>query len=240
MNKLRVERKTSAYIICVLLSFLSFLIFYIPNGFFYEDDALIYSSYFLRYIIDSFIPVFLAFIIFTNSRNEKLFKTFLSAVLLNLPRLAYTVPYYYLYYMSEGYDSYESLIFLSIRSALLVLIFSIEILIIARIAAITLRRTEKKYYSQYGRGGNFSFFDLSCPPVVAIFSISISRFAVNLINEIYYTVIYIIDYAGTYRTKEIYLIIIKFLFALLTLFVTHFLIILYAKRVMKSNERRTN
>jgi hypothetical protein len=218
-------KRGAAYLIIFLASLASFLIYYVPGLYAYEFEYLAYISDFLCLVIDFMIPAFSAFVLLLSS--EGLPRTILSAFKLTLPRLIYTVPYFYLYYIYQGFDSMESLALLSLRSAVFLLIFTLELLLLYYGARLILKLTRR------GEALDFSkplpFFDTATASAFAILMISFIKFILNIISEIVDTVTYLIDYAGEYHADEITYMILRYLFILASLLITHLLLILFER-----------
>ncbi len=233
MTEIYSRLKKSSYARVFLISLISFLIFYIPNYFISNNEPLIYISYFIREFIDSFIPVFSAAVIYFADCDKKLFKRFLSALKLSLPRLIYVIPYYYLYYMSQGFDSLESLMYLSVHSVFLMLVFPVELSLYVIIASFLGKRRARKTGYKLNFEEERGIFDLATPFAFSLFSISLSRFTYDTVMEMRDAISYLVNYAGSYRTSEIIFMLIKFLFVLATLLAMHALLQFMRKRAVK-------
>lgn len=224
-----------AYLILAALSLTEFLIFYIPELYKYSlPEWVLYLSLFLRMALFAVIPTLSAFLLFYFYRKAKTGKRILKAILLTLPRLIYLLPYNYLYYATMGYDLFESLIFASVKALFFLLVYSLEIMLFALIAERIYKRGIKKLSVKCSLFDEGQIFDLTIPAHASLFAISFSRFALDFITELINLINYVIEYADSYRLGEIYFIIGKFLFILLVLFLTYFILI-FAKKKLKTH-----
>ncbi len=237
MTEVYLKLKKSSYATIFLISLFSFLIFYIPNNFFFDIDALIYISYFIRQFIDSFIPVFSAAVLFLSDTEKPVYKSILPALKLALPRLVYVIPYYYLYYMAEGFDSFESIAFLSIHAVFLLIVFTLEIWLYSLLARFALKRRARVHGYEIDFEEERSVFDLASPLSFALFTLPLARFVYDLIQEIYSAVSYLVEYAGSYRPGEIVFMLGKFVFVLLSLLLSHLLVHFFKRRAKTAYQR---
>ena len=113
----KIKKRSAIFV--ALLSFISFLMIYFRFLYIFEGEFMVYSSYFLEYVLQTITSLFVAVAILAGHEIENRKSRFLSAFKLSLPRLIYLVPYYYLYYLSDGWDSLEALGLLSLRSLFL-------------------------------------------------------------------------------------------------------------------------
>ena len=201
-----IPRRT-VYLLTAAISLLCFLIFYIPEGFkFTIDEWVLYLSYFIRKFASTLMPALAAAALLASANRLSYLQRILPSVFLALPRLIYLLPYNYLRYISEAFDSYEALGLMLLRSAIEVLIYAAEIYIYALIGRYFYRKRANAQESFYRKS---QLFDFSVSANYAIFAICFSRFAVDLATEIIYVINYIIEYAETYRIGEIYFILGK-------------------------------
>ena len=220
--------------ITIAISIFSFLVFYIPESFRYSiDEWILYLSYFIRSFISSFLPALAAAAVFYTSKHTSYIKRILPSLSLAFPRLFYLLPYNYLRYMAEAYDSLESLTLMLIRSTVEILIYAVEIYVYALVADLLFRTR--------GKGENLfdvhPIFDFSKTANYAVFMIAFSRFAVDFITEVIDVISYIIEYGETYRIGEIYFMIGSFLFILLTLILSYTLVIFIKHKSLKKYEK---
>lgn len=218
-------------ILCAL-SLIEFLMFYIPELYKYSlPEWTLYLSLFLRVALGAVIPTLSAFFLFVLSGRAKPARKIIRALLLILPRLIYLLPYNYLYYAAVGYDFFESLLLCLVKCLFFVVLYSLEIYVYAFIAECFFKRCEKKLGRKCSFFEDGQAFDFDLPAHAALFAISFSRFTVDFIIELFYLVKYVIEYADSYRLGEIYFIIGKFLFILLSLFFTYLIQIFLKKKL---------
>lgn len=146
-----------------------------------------------------------------------------------LPSLIYTVPYYYLYALAYGYDSIEGTLTGVLIGAIEVLIcygliiggycvmravsrhtagkIAILEVPVKRRDTMTpdIRRDYEKRVAELlvEETEDGRVINPSSAIVNSTFIASLVRFGYSLIREVYTTVDYLIEYAGTYRTEEI-------------------------------------
>lgn len=211
----KIKKRTAIFV--ALLSLVSFTLLYLRLVYVFEGDFTVYGSYFLQYVLESFSSLAVGVAILAGRGNETGKARFFSALKLSLPRLIYLIPYYYLFYISDGYDSIESLGLLSIRSIFLLILFVTEALIYYFIACFSAKKS--------GDGWDFfkpsGLFDFSSSISAAIFGVCFARFIFNVIKEGIDIIIYLIDYEEFYAATEIYYLLGKLLLALATLFLAH-------------------
>ncbi len=221
-----------AYFSVLCASLLSFLLVYLPYLYFMDSDAVNYTTYFVRRFLSALISVFSAVFLFTYGSRRGFVRRVLDAFRIVLPRLAYLIPYYYVYYMSDGYDTFEALGLLTLRSLALLALYTAEALVLCAMA----RRTAKRRLQGAENEGflGAALFDLAAPAVAGCFAAAFGEFILLFASEVVSTVEYAIEYAGTYRLGELYYIIGSFLFTLAALLLTHAATV----GIMKLFERR--
>ena len=141
---------------------------------------------------------------------------------LSMTRFFYLLPYDFLYFEYNGYDTGESITLALVQSILEVaLTFGIILLISFVAHSITSRIAHSGKQQPVAELTKRAPFDFSDRYAVAVFSMAAMVFIYNLITEIIDTVIYLVDYAGTYRTGEIIYIVFCYVFILISLLVAH-------------------
>lgn len=225
--------KNRSYFAVFLLSLISFVLLYLRISYVFESAFSIYCSYFFQYFIDSLVPALIASVLFSAHGCEGHGKRLLSALKQNLPRLVYLIPYGYLYYMSDGYDSFDSLSLTALRCCFMLAVFTLEVYLYtfaARFAA-SRKNTEYDFYSYS------SCFDLSSAVPAGIFAICFARFIVNVISEAFDAVMYFIDYGESYSIDDILFMLAKFVLALISLLLSQLIIGFIRKRHIRRCER---
>lgn len=226
----------AARYITLAISLLCFLIFYIPETLrFSIDEWVLYLSFFIRKLASTLLPVLAASALLSSSGTLTLVKRILPAISVAAPRLIYLLPYNYLRYMAEAFDSLESLGLMLVRSSIEILVYAIELYIYCLIGEFFYKRRGARFENFYDK---VSLFDFDSAANYSFFAIAFARFTVDLIIEISYVINYIIEYAETYRLSEVYFILCKFLFILFSLIASYSIIYLInrcVKRISKNN-----
>ncbi|MBQ8719867.1 MAG: hypothetical protein IJY65_02415 [Clostridia bacterium] len=198
---------------CFLITILTFL--------YSEGDAAIYIAKFTTDLLLSLeISVgATAVLLVLNMKDKRDF--ILTGLLLSLSELFYALPYNFIYYEYNGYDTYESLGLTAILSPLQYLIHAAAILILALVITIVYRLVKHKRGAELDIRASAALgspFDFENEATLSIFFISLGVFIYNMTLEIIDTVTYLIDYAGSYRQGEIIYIVCRFLFHFAALF----------------------
>ena len=217
-----------------LLSAISFTLFYLRLIYVFEKDVTLYGSYFLQYIINTFITAFAAISVVSGRGYESNARRLLSSLKLSLPRLAYLVPYYYFYYLSQSYDSLESLLNLSITSIFMIILFVLEIEIYYHVSVAFSKKADKNW-DFFNKS---SLFDFSVGACVTVFTVCFMRFVMNLVREGIDILIYLRDYEEFYSEIEIFYLLVKIILAFVSLFLTHLLFMLLKKSWAKIPEEK--
>ena len=158
-------------------------------------------------------------------------KLVVKGLLLALPRLAYSLPYYYYYFLGLRYDSRES-----VSMALLVSAFGIA-LVFGQIMLIYL--VMNKMSSREGKDELDGPFDSSSRITLGIFSGVFLQFIIGIIGEIISTVDFVISLDEFPQIGEIIYICICYLFVLCEMLTVHLIChLLYKKscEVKEENE----
>ncbi len=233
MNRYKKIKSRSA-LFAFLLSAISFTLFYLRYIYVFEKDFLLYGSFFLQYVIDTFIPLFIAVAVLSGRGYESNVSRLFSSLKLSLTRLAFLIPYYYLYYLWEGYDSLESLFNLSIRNVFMLIFFVIEIEIYYHIAVAISKKSDKTW--DFFKKSKI--FDFNVGATVAVFAVCFMRFVMNLLREGLDILIYLKDYERFYDEYEIFYLLVKIVLAFITLFLSHLLFMFFRKRWARFKEEK--
>ena len=206
-----------------------------------------YTRIFLNKLFEFLLPTVAATVLFIGYSDLGLRRTLLRALYFSLPRIVFSLPYYYLYFWVNWYDSIES-----ISLSALVTVFSVAILygqilllfwlirVFARLPILKeLKKslplnqqsnTPKDALSRLKKDADKSvaesfldrsIFSFSSPTSLGIFAAAFAGFCINLAREIVDTVTYLIEYAGNYYLEEIIYIVACYLFLLVELFISH-------------------
>jgi hypothetical protein len=227
-------RLFSVFSVCEILLFLAFYL----NNFIFEYTPVIDTLEYIRRFVDDLIhfaiPCVSAVTVHINYKIGARSDVFAGTAYLTLSRLFYTVPYYYLYHIYVGYDSIESIIASLTVSVIICAVTYLWILLLMLIANISLSfKCKRCGTDQASALSEIEFIDLNAPATFSCAAVVFVAFAAELTEEIINTVIYLIDYSGTYRTSEIIYIAFCFVFLAVKLLCTHILAVLTRKIIFK-------
>ena len=228
------------------------LLFYIPVYVLEVEmstwyDGWYYSSRIITSFVEFLMPVPFAVILFFNAREDRFRQLAHKALYFALPKIAYILPYYYLYSLSYGYDSLEGLLISLGVTVGSIVISDLHILLLyfvigftaRRITASKMKATLPRSYDKKPLGAieaefereiehdleesihKRGIFDIQLPFIGAIFAASFVEFTYSLLSEIASTVSYLLECAGDYRIDEIVYIVVCFTLILIELFASH-------------------
>lgn len=234
---------------------LTFLMYFIPyyvveiGDFASGFEIYEYIRIFLSNFIDFAVPAVASAVLCFCDISQSTGKTILHGLYISLGKLAYLLPYYYLYFMqiSGGNDSAEALAMSALAGVFDTLVLWGNILLFCLITRLVakhfcyrkklseiptlirekLTEKNKKEIMESAKAEALSIselnktFDFSNPATVGIFVPAFIQFVLYLIPEITTTADYLKTYAGYYRTNEIIYMIVSFLFILASMLVTH-------------------
>ena len=189
-----------------LLSLVQFLLYYVPIGFFYEKTLLLLISAGLADFLEGAFPIIAATVIFLTRDSGKRNKI-APSILISLTRLFYTVPYYYIYYVSGVYNSVEAIVIAAAVSLLFLVFFFLETFVCIYLINLAERRANKTADDRK----RTSLFNLDDHLNFGILLSVVLIFTVNFVKEIISTTSYLISNKGTYRIDEIITIVVSFL-----------------------------
>ena len=199
-----------------LLSFLQFILYYVPFGYFYDYDSVLIASTYLSSAIEFLLPVGCAvvvYLVYPLGTRNKVLPSFIMAA----ARLLYSVPYYYIYYVSDVFDSSEAILLALLVSILFVFYCALQTFIcIFVISFVAKRKIANSDTNESARIFNLDD-QLNFGILISVFFI----FTVFFIREIITTVEYLIESAPSYRTDEILLLIISYLLIIVFAFITY-------------------
>ena len=234
------------HLLVYLLFHLPTLVFYIESDFWY--DAVYYVHELLGMLLTALLPAVCAAAALALYPEGGARRPLLVCCLLSLTKLIYLLPYGYNYaVIYNGYDSASAILialgicagYTLLGTGLSYLLYLLMIYVgrrtVARASYETLPEkyrsapTEKmredalkearaRFPESIGCGG---MLDLSVPYTAAIFSACFLTFCIQLLGELVEIVIYLVEYAGSYRESEIYYIIATLMTLLVSLFVSH-------------------
>lgn len=236
--------------ILTLANLALFLLLFIPYYVIEDAEITLGYLYFTEYadeILRWLLPVIAAAVVSIRACGQQFSKAIRPSVLLALSNLAYTVPYYYLVSISRGSDTPEALLMSLGISLLYIILFSAYTLLLVLIIKTTFKRftakeiqatlpkeyalaPTKEMWNDCLKEANKSasekimrghMFDFSEPATLGIFFAALMQFTLFFLSEIYTAVSYLITYAGGYKSGEIALMIFRFIFLVIMLFVCH-------------------
>ena len=220
--------KSSAPFMLFLISLFDFLFYYIINLLFWESDAAVYTAYFVGRFFEFAIPIFAAALMLTRIQSTK--KTILTALIFSLPRIVYLIPYYYLDYVYDIYDSKEAIVLSLATSAVVILVIALKTLLLHAIMRLFISRrglTEPDFPIRP--------LDLDAPVTFGILTATLLVFIVELGLEIYDTVVFFIEAGTRYRTGEILSIVGSYVFLIAAFLLAHALACLLASYLKKKS-----
>ena len=201
-NKANKKIMRGAGLYLSLLALFQFLIFYIPNVIYTGSYALYLVSKYALIFLGGLYPILAAMLVF--SCKESIRERIVSSLLFTLTRLLYTLPYYYLYFVTDVYDSIEALIFAFALSLLIIIGTSCQVFILTLIMKLASLRCRE---SGYVCGGIFNF---NKPMNFAVMLVTLVSFIISFIEECVYAVGFFIDYGASYTEDELVEMMLSF------------------------------
>lgn len=232
-----------------LLIFTSFYItVYLPSVRIIEPPLwIVDGAYYLTSAVEYCLPL-LSAVAALCLAGASVKKGIILSGIFSLPRLFYLIPYYYLYEIAYGNNSFESIglsLLISLGLALLLSLHAVVLYLTAYLVTSRAIRHEligelpplkqknldedcKKaldtgvknaFEEQLKRGG---IIDLSVPVLVGIFAAAFIDFIYNLIEELIGAIGYLTEFAGTYTPDEILLMGASFIAILIKLLIAYF------------------
>ncbi len=227
LMKIKSRLHINAPLLLFLVSLIDFLVYYIINMWFWEYDTALYVAYFIGRVFDFAIPVLAAALLLTRERSIP--KSILWAFLYSLPRLVYVIPYYYLRYVYDIYDSIEAISIAIPLSLLVIIILSLKVLLFYTVIKLFIRRAGKCADELFP----LRPFDLDNPAVIGILICSFINFLVNVGFEIYDTVLFFIDAGMSYKSGEILFIVLSYVILVIAFILTHIAASFFANLIKK-------
>ena len=220
---------TVTAIFLALLSLLQFLLYYVPFGFFYDSTPTLLIASYLIDFIEAFFPVISATMIFLTRKNgikNKLLPSFI----LSLPRLLYSVPYYYVYFVSDVFDSGEAIALAFSISILFVSVSFLQIFVCNIIINYIENRGSKSADDRQA-SKPFNLDDhLNFGIAMSVFFV----FIIFFVRECVSTVQYLIDNAPGYRPEEIVTIVCAFLLLFVFSFIHYVIASAVKNKILKA------
>ena len=212
----------------------SFLIYYLSNHIFYDVAILSYSWLFLQrltYLLMIFIAATVTLIFYSLDEKKK---AYISLIPFSLVRAVYFIPYFYLIFIYDGFDSFEAILFgllaalgdAAISYLLTFLVFKIMLAVVKKANKTNLTLTEIIMKT--------TTLNFSDPVSLAFTVVSLIGFSYFFIKETIDTVIFICDYSGSLMAGEILYIIFSYIFDLALIFIYYFTLSYIKNRIVAS------
>ncbi len=231
------------------LNLIVFLMYFVPYYVLENDEISLAYEYFRLYageIILWILPVATAAFLVVHCVKESTKKALSSALLISLPNLVYTLPFYYLLGIEHGSDTPESLGMSLLVSAGYFVIFFVHTLVLYLIIRrslifFTAKELSRAMPPKYASNPTSEMWrdcltqatntlpekisegkalDLSHPTSLAFFFASLFEFTIYFSIEIFNAVSYLVNYSGGYKSGEIAYMIFRFIFVLAMLFLS--------------------
>ena len=218
--------------------------FYFNNFLLFEEGLSDYSVYYdllediraaITDVIDFVIPTATTTLLVPLVMSERIGKIIHIVLLPSLSKLFYTIPYYYMYYIVEGYDSIESICLSLPATAVICLLTAAYTLLLAYIS--------KLVYTK--RGASFDDYPNRCPafatshPTTGSIFIGVAiHFATVLVIELISAVVFFIEYADNYRLGELFYILGSFVYILICMLLAQWICTLIHNTVIADRFER--
>ncbi|MBQ9071337.1 MAG: hypothetical protein IJY23_08345 [Clostridia bacterium] len=218
----------NASLLLLLSYFLTFLLYYFANHLFYEVAFLGYLWAFVQKATYLLLPILagLIAVIVYSYRGVK--AALVSLIPTSLSKIIYFIPYYYLMFIYDYFDSGESLLLgfiVSLAEAIASYVMSLAVFFI--IIVIVSRRKEKSV-SVASALEKKTLLDFSDPVSLSFALISLVVFLYVFGSEISATVTLIRDSYGSLKTEEIIYTVVSYIYDALLL-VFHYLALSFVK-----------
>ncbi|MBQ3016509.1 MAG: hypothetical protein IJD79_07000 [Clostridia bacterium] len=221
----------------LLLGYLgAFILYYLSNQIFYEVEPLAYIWIFaqrLIYFLMLFISATLTLILYFSDKSKR---AFLSLIAFSAARTIYFIPYFYLIYIYDGFDSIEAILFgiltavgeAALAYGLTLLAFGFMLLVIKKANKSALSPSE--LILQHTK------LDFSDPISLSFALLSLIGFSYFFIKEIIDTAIFLVDYSGSITVGEIFYIVFSFIFDLALIFIYYFVLSYVKNRIVATDD----
>ena len=210
-------RQTKAYKIILpslfLLSLIQFLIYYVIFGFYSDIEALFYIGKFSVSFIDGIFPISAALAVFFACRKIK--TKALCSLLISLAKLTYMVPYYYLYFVTDVYDSFESILLSFLLSFMIAICVAAEVFVLSLILTFAEKRAKKSPEDRCSA----PLFDFNDYLNFGIALTVILTFTVAFVNECIDAVRFFIDNSTSFTGEEALTVFISFVLTVVFSFI---------------------
>lgn len=235
MSFLFKPRRMSIASLLMIISLLSFLVFYIPNYIIFTmADEPLWLTYFRLFFGEAVdflvITLSVSFIVFRSSEKFSWRIFPLDALVLAATRCIYNLPYRYLDATANGNDWIESSR-LSIGINLATVAFDTLVFMLFSYLALKLI----SLFSAHGKGEDTGILSLGTPEYKALFSVSLLVFIYNVIFEVIDIAVHLVEY-GSFRTSELIYVVSKLSLFVILLLVSYILQTLLYNYYRKESE----
>ena len=180
-----------------------FLLYYVLTLFVYNFDIIYYYLYFIERFILLAIPVAAAAVLVRRAKTHT--EALKMGACISLSRLIVFIPFFYIEYVYGIYDSLEAILLSLLSSLGAVLIYVIlTFLTYLAMRYIINRRGGAKYPTR--------MLDLASPATFAVMTVSLVIFVLNLVFEVYSTVLFFIENGTIYYINEVVLMMLSYVF----------------------------
>ena len=209
---------TKASLLLVLGYFLTFLSFYFANVLFADKAFFAYLWYFIQKATFLLFPLIAALLALIADAYIGLKKVFAVLIPLSLPKLIYSLPYYYLYFVYDPfYDSIDALLYSLIQSTIECIFTYAFTLIVFFVMRFILDSISKKNEPRSALLTKKTALDFGDSVSVTFMITSLLSFLYFFIVEIVDTVSVISKYSGRLRGGEIVYMVFSYVFDVLLL-----------------------
>lgn len=222
--KNRAELKLSLLLIFTYI--FSFSLYCISN-FLFPNEFLAYTLYFIKNAISSMFPIIALVLILPAYSERKVKGALISAIKFSLIPILYSFPAYAFEYAYAGY-TIDFVLLLSLGSTILssITVYA-ELLLLLLLFVFVFKNCEKKKGAsdlniKNALAEENSAFNFSSSATLGFLSSAGAIFIYNIAREIYDTVIFLINYEGTYSTNEIVYIMYRYIYILLIFVISHY------------------
>ncbi len=238
-NKMAIKTQglTKRGSILLLLGYIgTFILYYLSNQIFYEVEPLAYIWIFaqrLIYLLMLFISATLTLILYYSDKGKR---AFISLIAFSAVRTVYFIPYFYLIYIYDGFDSVEAILFgiltavgeSAVAYGLTLLALGLMLLVIKRANKTSLSPSELVLQQ--------TKLDFSNPISLSFALLSLIGFSYFFIKEIIDTSIFLLDYSGSIMIGEIFYIVFSFIFDLALIFIYYFVLSYVKNRIVATGD----
>lgn len=209
-----------AYVLCFLLYYLSTFIF--------ESTALSYAFFFYKDALEAIFPIFILALVLPSFIKNGFKGALLPALILSSAELLYTLPAHLFEYAYAGYEIGSVVLFSFLFSLLsYVTVYATVLLLLILFLSVTKLSANKKSKSDRNAkpalDTKIDLFDFSNSFSLGLVSACAAIFIYKLALEIYDTVLFLVNYSGTYTVGEIIYLTARYLFILFTFIASYFL-----------------